>query len=325
VVAIRIAQSLDSRVEDLFRVPEPAPTTHVSADAGKHRRGDRVVVGRVGDTVVAHALTGKRAAIDGFIAADGIARAGSAIQLFVPADEMERTAFLVGCDPSLGMLASWVTRRARNARLVWLPGSSREALESLNQSTAHVAGIHLRDARTGAFNAAEAKRALAPGGIAMRYADWEQGFVVDRGNPKSVRSVESLTRRGVRLINREAGSGSRILLDQALAQAGLSGDAIGGYEHIATSHMAVARAVADGVADAGIALRAVAAALDLDFVPMAAVEFDLLIPDRHLEHPAVVVLLDVLQSGPMRAELAALPGYDSTHTGTVRSRIKPAA
>jgi molybdate-binding protein/DNA-binding XRE family transcriptional regulator len=322
VVAIRLAQALACRVEDLFRVPEALPSRSAALATGACRPGDRVVVGRVGEKLVAHGLTRKRAAPDGFAAADGIVRGESDIQLFIPPDEVERTAFLVGCDPSLGMLASWVSRRARDARLVWVPGSSQDALDALRHSTAHIAGIHLRDARTGEFNLAHAERALAHrGGIVMSYADWEQGFVVQRGNPKKLGGVDALARRGVRLVNREPGSGSRALLDQMLKSACIAPERVAGYGHVVHSHMAVARAVADGVADLGLGLRAVAAAQDLDFVPVVDVKFDLVIPNEHLDHPAIDALLEVLQSGTLRAELGALPGYGTGQTGEVRRRV----
>ena len=249
----------------------------------------------------------------------------SDVQLFIPRDELERTAFLVGCDPSLGMLASLVTRRARGPRLVWISGSSRDALEALRQSTAHVAGIHLRDARSGEYNLTPGRKALADGGIIVSYAHWQQGFVVRRGNPKALRDVQSLLNPGVRVVNRESGAGGRALLDQLLKAADIPTDRILGYDHVAKSHMAVAREIANGAADAGIGLQAIARTLNLDFVPIADVKFDLLIPNEHLSHPAILVLLDVLQGSPLRAELAALAGYDSAQTGSIRTRFDAVA
>ena len=100
---------------------------------------------------------------------------------------------------------------------------------------------------------------------------------------------------------------------------------VAGYGDVVRSHVAVAREVAAGRADTGIALRAVAEALGLDFAPITDVKFDLLIPDEHLTHPAVEALLDVLQTSTARAALAALPGYDSSEAGTVRARFGAAA
>jgi putative molybdopterin biosynthesis protein len=325
IVSIRLAHALGLRVEELFRVEEALASVEMPSAGDVHRPGDRLVMGRVGARIVSHGLSGEHGIAEGFTGADGVAGERCEVRMFIPRDELERTAFLVGCDPSLGMLASVVTRRARNARLVWIPGSSKDALDALRRSTAHVAGIHLRDARSGDYNVIPGRKALAGGGIIVSYAHWQQGFVVQPGNPKGLKGVQTLLKRGVRIVNREPGSGSRALLDQWLAAAEIPTDRIVGYDHTVKSHMAVAREVANGVADVGIGLHAIARTLDLDFLPIDDVKFDLLIPNEHSDHPVIEVLLDVLRSGAMRAELAALPGYDSSQTGSVRSRFSAVA
>jgi molybdate-binding protein len=166
---------------------------------------------------------------------------------------------------------------------------------------------------------------LRGGGVVVSYASWEQGFIVAPGNPKRVGNAEALTNRGVRFINREPGAGSRTLMDQMLRDAGIPRACVRGYSDVARSHLAVGRAVAGGAADAGVALCAVAQALGLDFVPIADVKFDLLIPDEHLSHPAIEALLEALQTRALRAGLAALPGYDCGQTGSVRARFEAAA
>ena len=95
-------------------------------------------------------------------------------------------------------------------------------------------------------------------------------------------------------------------------------------EAVVGSHHAVARAVADGVADLGVGLRAVARA-ECGFVPLADARFDFIIPNHHLDHPAIKVLLDVMQSASLRADLAALPGYDVSETGAARMRVAAAS
>jgi len=157
-VALRLAQAVACRVEDLFLLPEQLAERRAMIAGGRCAPGTRVVVGAVGDQLVAHPLEGGRL----FAPADGVALSASAdCRLFIDPGQAERTAFLVGCDPSLGILASWVSRRSPSTRLVWIPGSSQAALDALRRSTAHVAGIHLRDSRTGEFNVAAARRALA--------------------------------------------------------------------------------------------------------------------------------------------------------------------
>jgi molybdate-binding protein len=185
---------------------------------------------------------------------------------------------------------------------------------------------HLPDRASGDFNVAQARRVLArTGGLVVTYASWEQGFVVPPGNPKGLRGVADLARPEVRLVNRELGSGSRALIDELLAGARVPPSALSGYDRVVTSHLAVARAVGSGAADVGIGLRALAHACGLDFVPLADVRFDLVIPRDHLEHPAVAVLLEVLQSRALRTELAALPGYSVGRMGTALADLPSAA
>lgn len=322
VVALHLARALGTRVERLFNVEQAPGDVPLPRLPEGLRRGDRVIAGRVGNRIVAHpAGTGHGG--EGFDSASGIIADESNIRLFVPLEEIERTAFIVGCDPSLEMLATLVTRRSRgSARLVWVPGSSKDAIDALETESAHVGGIHLRDETTGEFNTSQATRVLdRTGGVLVSYADWEQGFVVRNGNPKRLGGVDALARRGVRIVNREPGAGSRLLLDGMLASACISPAKVAGYDRVVHSHMGVARAVAEGSADTGIAIRAVAYALGLDFVPLIEATFDLIIPSASLEHPAIDLLLELLQGAALRAELGSLPGYETGATGAVRATV----
>jgi molybdate-binding protein len=188
----------------------------------------------------------------------------------------------------------------------------------------HVAGTHLPAGRA-EYNITQARRTLARnGGLVVTYASWEQGLVVAAGNPKRIRSAADLVQPGVRIVNREDGSGARKLLDSILQHARVPTAKARGHDVIVPSHIAVARAVAAGSADAGIALRAAAHAFGLGFVPLAEVRFDLVIRAAHVEHPAVRVMLDVLTSRTFRRDLAALPGYDVSRTGSTVMRLKAA-
>ncbi len=322
VVAMNLARALRCTVEDVFSL---APDERqIVLDQSNHRANSRLILGRVGSHTITHALAGERAIAEGFLPSDGIAD-GSRAQVTVAEELIDRTAFIVGCDPSLGILASWVTRSAANGRLIWIPGSSKDALDHLGRGAAHVAGVHMRDPRTGEFNIAAARRALRFGGAVISYAVWEQGLMLAPGNPSGITGVESLQGKGVRLVNREQGSGSRALLDQLLIDEGIPSAKLAGYDNAALSHIAVARRVVDGSADAGIGLRAVASIFGLDFVPLAEARFDLLIPAEHMDHPTITTMLDLLQARGLRRELSALPGYDITELGAIRKTFETAA
>ena len=322
VVAMNLARALSCSVEDVFSLA--TDEHHIVLDQSNIAMNARLIIGRVGGRTVSHALAGERAIAEGFLPSDGIAD-GPRAQVTVAEELIDRTAFIVGCDPSLGILASWVTRIAPDRRLIWIPGSSKGALDHLGRGAAHVAGVHMRDPRTGEFNIASAKRGLRSGGAVISYAAWEQGLMLAPGNPSGITGVEGLLGKGVRLVNREQGSGSRALLDQLLTAEGIASSKLAGYDNAASSHIGVARRVVDGSADAGIGLRAVASIFGLDFVPLAEARFDLLIPAEHMDHPAIATMLELLQARGLRRELAALPGYDITELGSVRKAFDAAA
>ncbi len=333
-VALRLAQVLSCRVEDLYGLPEPVVQREVFL-AGDQAAGlTRLAVGRVRDRLIGHPLLPGRDIQEGFVSAEGLLAGPSAgnrtggpalADLLVSPDRVERTALLMGCDPSLGILSAHLQRRSADAELVWLNGPSEAALKALQSGEVHLAGSHLRDPRTGEYNLPFARAALAGvGGLVVAFARWEQGLIVPAGNPKGIRRAEDLARPDVTIVNREPGAGSRAMLDDLLERADIPPDAVRGYERTAASHFALARTIASGSADAGIGLRAAAQAFGLEFVPLAEVHFDLVIPNDQLDHPVVARLLDVLHSRRLRSELAALAGYDVSRLGTVTAEV-PAA
>jgi putative molybdopterin biosynthesis protein len=151
----------------------------------------------------------------------------------------------------------------------------------------------------------------------VTFAVWEQGFVVAAGNPKSIRTVEDLTRKDVRTMNREKGAGSRELLDRLLHQAGIPTDRLNGYDRIAYGHLPAALAVSLGDADCCIATRSAARAFGLGFVPLATERYDLVLRRQYSKLPAVEALLDTLNRASIRRKLEILAGYDTRHTGEV--------
>lgn len=324
-VAIRLAQALGCRVEDLFALSErPCPyPIHLAAPVGPEVR--RIAVVNVRGRWVGYPLSAGKEVQEGFVSADGLLTPGSGrvqTELLASPEELERTVLVLGCDPSLGILGAHLARRSTTMRLLWLTASSRAALEAVARGESHLAGSHLRDPETGKYNIPQARQALAgTGGLVVAFTRWEQGLVVSAGNPKGVRSVADLARPDVRIVNRDSGSGSRAFLDELLAQAGVPSHVVSGYDQVVSSHLAVARAVSAGAADVGIGLRATAQAFGLDFIPLAEAHFDFVIPDDQVQHPVVAILLDLLQSRALRAEISALPGYDARQMGTTIAHI----
>jgi molybdate-binding protein len=193
------------------------------------------------------------------------------------------------------------------------------ALDWLKQGKVHVAGSHLQDPDGTEFNLPLIRRQFPDHDMAIiTYARWEEGLVVRPGNPKAIRKVDDLARKNVSLINREAGSGSRSLLDKLMRGAGLNPLSVRGYDRLAFGHLPAALAVLNGEADCCIATWAAAQAFGLDFVPLRSERYDFVLYRETLELAAVQAVFDVLQRLALRRKLETLAGYDTSETGVVR-------
>ena len=214
-------------------------------------------------------------------------------------------------DPALDVLLHAAASRATVAPG---PRGSVPGLEQLARGTADAAAVHLLDVAGGSWNEGFARSAL-PGQPVVLVHLWrrEQGLVVPRGNPKSIRAVPDLA--GKRVAWRAPGAGSRLLLERLMLEDGVRPRPELGVQ--AGSHLAVATAVAAGAADAGLAVRAVAESLALDWLPVATEWFELAMAGGTRE--AAEPLLDVLASTALQERLARLPGYDLSMSGDQRS------
>jgi molybdate-binding protein/DNA-binding XRE family transcriptional regulator len=353
-VALRLARVLGRRVDDLFRLVDELPRISAELlDTGDlpSEEAVRVQVANVGGRLIARPLTGANGVMLTLPRANGIVRpqasppsaaatsrgrssTGSArgrdqrrglgvgarpvqVELFADPARLESTLVAVGCDPATSLLAEHLRRRHPTIELAWQGGNSLQALESVGRGEAHLAGTHLFDPATGVYNVSFARRLLGPDVRLVTFAVWEQGLMLAPGNPRGIAHIGDLTRQDVRIANRESGSGARALLDAELAQAGLQPEQVAGYTTVVRSHLAAAEAVAAGLADTSVGVRAAALALGLAFLPLAQERYDLAIPDRFFELAPVQALLETLTSPLFRLEVEALGGYDVAPMGTL--------
>jgi putative molybdopterin biosynthesis protein len=187
---------------------------------------------------------------------------------------------------------------------------------ALRKGICHIAGSHLLDTDTGEYNLAYIKRYLKGIRVSVFHlALRDQGLIVARGNPKAIRGIEDLTREDLTFVNRQAGSGTRVLLDYKLEQSGIHPESIRGYYHEEFTHMAVAVDVLSGAADCGMGIFAAARALNLDFVPMEREQYDLIIPSSMLDDPNIKAVLETIRSTEFRERVIALGGYDPSRSG----------
>jgi putative molybdopterin biosynthesis protein len=327
-VALNLARALGRRVDDLFWLEEDLPTVDAvpAADWEMPRSAQRagplrVALARVGGRWVAHPLAGDAAFRQDIIPPDALAvwaAPGGRLRarLLHAEDSAEDTVIVAGCSPALSLLARAAERWHPDLRVHWQDANSATALGRLARQEIHVAGVHLWDARDGDSNVSHVRQAL-PGRrvVLITLGTWEEGLAVRPGNPRKIRGVEDLARRKLSIVNREKGSGARLLLTQELSRAGIPQHAVRGFGRVETSHMAVARAVAQGRADAALTPAAVAAAYGLPFIPLQQVRYDLVLYRESLSLPAVRWLLDALSDRRLQAQLRLLGGYETSRTG----------
>lgn len=290
----------------------------------------RVTLGRVGERIAATPLVRGAGVIMSLVRADGLLRiprfsegldAGSSveIELLRPVEEIENTIVAIGShDLSLDLLSSLLRRYHPGRRLSSAHVGSLGGLVALKRGEAHLAGSHLLDEETGEYNVSYIRRMLSGEPVVlMNLVYREQGLMVAKGNPKGIGSLRDLARRDVIFINRQRGSGTRVLLDYELRRAGIEPGQINGYEREEFTHTAVAAMIASGAVDVGLGVLAAARALGLDFVPLMKERYDLVIPQRYYESPLLAPLLEIIRGGEFREMVLGLGGYDVSETGKV--------
>ncbi|MBA3595103.1 MAG: helix-turn-helix transcriptional regulator [Polaromonas sp.] len=192
---------------------------------------------------------------------------------------------------------------------------SVDAIAALNSGRCMMAGFHTLDRPGSTSLAARSYRHLLKPGQhkLIGFAHRSQGLIVAKGNPRRIRQLADLQQPDLRYINRAEGTGTRVLLDELLAEDGLGTASLRGYDTQEPSHTAVAQAVASGAADAGLGIEAAAREKDLDFVPLVQERYHLVCLKSALPQAPVQALLTELQSAAWQTTLAALPGYGCEH------------
>jgi putative molybdopterin biosynthesis protein len=290
----------------------------------------RVKLGRVGDKVVAAPLPRGAKMITSLTEADGIIRIPNHIEgikerqivmaeLLKPIEDIEDTLVIVGShDHTLEILADEL--KIQNARLTLSSShvGSIGGLMAIRRGTCHLAGSHLLDTRDGTYNLFYIKQILKNIPVKLVHLVMrEQGLIIPKDNPKKIQGIEDLAGEEIVFVNRQKGSGTRVLLDFHLSRSGLTPDQIQGYNSERYTHMSVAVAVANGTADVGLGIYAAAQALDLDFIPMATEQYDLIIPESCYAMPNIQILLETITTSRFKERVEKLGGYSTECTGTI--------
>ena len=290
----------------------------------------RVKLGEVGGRIVATPLPRGAGTITSITEADGIIRIPNHVEgindtervsaeLLRPLAAIRRTIVIVGShDNSLDVLADQLKAGHSELTLSSSHVGSMGGLMAIKRGVCHLAGTHLLDTEDGSYNISYLKKYLPDTAVKLIHlVQRDQGLIVKPGNPKEIHGIEDLGRKDVSFINRQVGSGTRILLDYKLNQLGIQAHAINGYQNEEFTHMAVAVSVLSGSEDAGLGIYAAAKALDLDFIPMVTEQYDLVIPLEYFETEAVQILLEIINRPAFKQQVAALGGYNTQNTGEI--------
>ncbi|MDH3541400.1 MAG: molybdopterin-binding protein, partial [Desulfobulbaceae bacterium] len=291
----------------------------------------RVKLGQVGDTMMATPAGRGAGAVMSLVQADGFLRVPAhsegigpgekvKIELLRDEHEIQNTLVFIGShDNILDVLANLLHRQRPICRLSSAHVGSMGGIMAIKRSEAHLAGTHLLDEETGEYNIPYIKKFLPDIPLQLINLTYrEQGLLVPRGNPLDIKGFQDLARREVRFINRQRGAGTRLLTDMHLGRLGINPEQVNGYEREEYTHMNVASAIASNNVDTGLAIRAAAVALDLDFIPVAQERYDIILPKAFLHDPKVIALLQTIRENEeFRRTVAGLGGYDLRDCGMV--------
>jgi putative molybdopterin biosynthesis protein len=288
----------------------------------------RVKIGSVDGKLISSQLARGAGTITSLTEADGVIRIPANVEgisenepltatLLKPLSSIENTIVITGShDNTLDVLADQIRMSKGEIGISSSHVGSMGGLMAIRKGACHMAGTHLLDTEDGTYNISYIKKYLPDMDVRLiNLVMRDQGLIVPKGNPKGIQSIEDLKTKNLRFINRQAGSGTRILLDYKLKMLGLSPSDIQGYGDDEYTHMSVAVAVLSGRADIGLGIMAAARALNLDFVPVVTEEYDLVIPEKFFLSKKVQLLLETIQSTEFKNRVSALGGYDTQHTG----------
>ena len=296
----------------------------------KYEEFVRVRLGAVGDRLIASPLSRGSGVVSSFMKADGILRvpqdtegyeAGTevSINLLSSKTKLKNTLVVIGShDPLIDELSDMIHTANRRMYVSSTHVGSMGGIMAIKRGEAHAAGIHLLDTESGGYNLSYLKKYFPDKDVMLlRCVGRNQGLMVRKGNPKGITGIKSLTKEGIRYVNRQKGSGTRILMDYLCEKENIAAEDIYGYEREEMTHNSVAVQIAGGSADAGMGIYSAAMLYDLDFIPICIEEYDLLIRSNDWNTPKIQQLVSVLKSDQFAKRIEAMGGYTLDRPGEV--------
>ncbi len=327
VSAIVIMDEIVKKLVDVWYTRKDENPTAVKAVLGKrvvsslkYQEYIRVTLGRVGDRLAAVPLGRGAGVITSFTKADGILvvpqnsegfEAGQEVEirLLKPFSQINSSLIVTGShDPLIDELSDMLKKKDSSFSVTSSHVGSMGAITALKNGQAHLGCIHLLDTETGEYNESYVKKYFPDGGVKLvKGVGRVQGLMVRKGNPLGIKSFDDIVKG--RYVNRQVGSGTRILCDYLINKNSMNKTDIDGYRNEEFTHTAVAALIAAGNADCGLGIYSAAKMYDLDFIEICVEEYDVLIDEKAYGTPQVERFLDVLKSEEFKERLLQMGGY----------------
>lgn len=328
VSAIVVMDEIVRDVVSLYYASEPKPYPTVKATVGKrivsslkYREYVRVSLGKVKGQLTAVPLNRGAGVITSFTKADGIlvvpqdsegfeAGEEAEVRLLRSLEEIEKSLIITGShDPLLDELSDMIRKNGCGFSVTSSHVGSMGAITALKNGQSHLGCIHLLDTQDGSYNESYVQKYFPEGGVKLiKGVGRVQGLMVRKGNPLGIKSFRDITKG--RYVNRQLGSGTRILCDYLIGKNGMDKNEIDGYRNEEFTHTAVAALIAAGNADCGLGIYSAAKMYDLDFIEICIEEYDFLIDEDAYGTQEVQAFLKVFESEKFRERLSQMGGYN---------------
>ena len=296
----------------------------------KYHEFVRVRLGRVNNKIIAIPLNRGAGAVSSFVKADGIIEVPQnsegydvgeevSVRLLRSKEEIKNALVITGShDPLIDEIIDELKKEDSSISVSSSHVGSMGGIMTLKRKEAHLGGIHLLDESTNTYNESYIKKFFAPSEVVLiKGVRRIQGIMVAAGNPLKINSIEDIYIKNLSYVNRQKGSGTRILFDYYLKKKNIDTDKIYGYTREEFTHTNVAAVIAEKSADAGMGIYSVAKQYGLDFIPVCEEEYDFLVLKETLELPVLKKFIEVLKSDDFAERLKLMGGYSLVEPGTI--------
>lgn len=296
----------------------------------KYEEFIRVQLGKTQDKLTAVPLSRGAGVVSSFVKADGLicipqdsegVEAGDKIrvEMLKNSEDIANTIVVIGShDPLIDEISNFLRKKGSESFVSSSHVGSSGGIMAIKRGEAHIGGIHLLDEETGTYNIPYLKKYFPNNDAVLIHSVYrQQGLMVAKGNPKNIKAISDLAKEGISYVNRQKGSGTRILLDYLLKQDNIAPQTIYGYEREEFTHTSVAAQIASGSGDCGMGIYSAAKIYGLDFIPICNEQYDFLTTKDNLELPILKEFIDVLKSKEFTDRMIEMGGYEPNKPGEI--------